>query len=104
MVNNQNESISFIVSNPTFEIWFLLHFKYTTKAYLNGNAVISELKKYIPDYKKSMDCYLKCGDKIAKAINNCVKHKKFYSDLKWPSVECNPRTDMGELMELLYMD
>ena len=99
--SNQNERIDFIVSNPTFEFWILLHFKYSTKAFLNGEAVITELKKYIPDYKKNMDCYLKCGDKIEEALKNYNKLEKHYSDLKWPSVECNPRTDMGELMCLL---
>ncbi|MCR5100132.1 MAG: RloB family protein [Butyrivibrio sp.] len=98
---NDNMSIKFIISNPTFEIWFLIHFKYTTKHFSDGNAVINELKKYIPDYDKNRDCFLFCMDKIQDAVSNSAKINEYFVNSEWPSVECNPRTDMGELMSLL---
>ncbi len=61
---NQNPSISFIVSNPTFEVWLLMHFRYTTKHFADGNAVISELKKYIPDYEKNQDYFPVIHDRL----------------------------------------
>ncbi len=97
---NKNEAISFIISNPTFEIWLLLHFKYTTKFYENGNQVIKDLKKYIENYEKNHDCYEECKDKIQYAVLNAEKLTTHYESMKWPSTECNPRTDMYELVKL----
>ncbi len=34
-----------------------LHFKYSTKQYKDGNAVIKELMRYLPNFKKNRDCY-----------------------------------------------
>ncbi len=99
--DNDNESIKFIVSNPTFEIWILIHFKYTTKHFSSGSAVINELRKYIPDYEKSKDCYLECLNKQQEAVKNGEKLEKHFEGNQWPSVECNPRTDMAELIRVL---
>lgn len=38
--------------NPCFEMWFLLHFNYTTKLYRNCSELQSELKDYISGYSK----------------------------------------------------
>lgn len=52
---------------PCIEYWFLLYFKgYSAKVYNTCDEVISELKKFIPDYSKS---------------NNYLKKKKIYSFL-----------------------
>ena len=99
--SNKNPAISFIVSNPAFEIWFLLHFKYTTKHYVDAEAVIKDLKKFIPTYEKNRDCYMECIDKIQEALENVEKLGKYYEEMVWPSVDCNPRTDMGDLIRWL---
>lgn len=52
------EGVFICDSMPCIEYWFLLHFTYTTKEYLNYNQVEQDLKKYIPDYKKKIK-YLK---------------------------------------------
>ena len=99
--SNTNLAISFIVSNPAFEVWFLLHFKYTTRHYENADAVIRDLKKFLPNYEKNRDCYLECVDLIQEALVNVDKLAKYYEKLPWPSIECNPMTDMGELIKRL---
>ena len=98
---NSNACIEFIVSNPTFEIWFLLHFKYTTKQYSNGKEVITDLKRYISDYAKNADCYGVCFDKMQTGISNSKKLALQHKDKAWPSVQCNPRTDVGILVEMI---
>ncbi len=98
---NNNPSISFIVSNPTFEIWFLLHFRYTTKFFADGDTVIKDLKKFIPDYDKNKDIYMHCEGRMGEAINNCEKLEKHYDNAEWPSIDCNPRTDVGKLLNIL---
>lgn len=37
---------------PAIELWFLLHFTYTTREFPNCSQVEQELKKYMPDYEK----------------------------------------------------
>lgn len=96
-----NTAVSFVVSNPTFEIWFLLHFKYTTKQYKDGNAVIKELRRYLPNYEKNIDCFEDCKDKMKGAVKNSIILAEYYADSEWPSIECNPRTDMGKLIGVL---
>ena len=99
---NRNQSIRFIVSNPTFEIWILMHFKYTTRYFADGDAVINELKRHIPDYEKNRDCFLACADRLQDAVSNSAKLEKYFDGSSWPSVECNPRTDMGMLITHLF--
>jgi len=41
-------------SNPSFELWFLLHFEEQT-AYITRDQVITNLKRHIPRYTKSME-------------------------------------------------
>ena len=101
MRDNNNNAIEFIVSNPTFEVWFLLHFKYTTKEYSNGDAVISDLKKYVPEYEKNRDIYRFCSQKITDAMSNSDRLVKYFGDKAWPSISCNPRTDVSRLVKLL---
>lgn len=101
MLGNKNESIRFVVSNPTFEVWFLVHFKYTTKAYANGEAVINDLKKYIPEYEKNKDVYCMCQARLADAIKNSDKLVNYHEDKSWPSADCNPMTDVGILIRML---
>ena len=98
---NKVGDIRFIVSNPDFEIWFLLHFRYTTKAYSDGDAVIADLKKYIPDYAKNKDVYGLCNTNVKKAIKNSKKLADYHEGKTWPSEKCNPRTDVGGLVEIV---
>lgn len=99
--NNTNTEVSFVVSNPTFEVWLLMHFKYTTKQYKDGNTVIKELRRYLPNYEKNRDCFEDCKDKIKEAVKNSITIAEYYADNEWPSIECNPRTDMGILVACL---
>lgn len=99
--NNTNTEVSFVVSNPTFEVWLLMHFKYTTKQYKDGNTVIKELRRYLPNYEKNRDCFEDCKDKIKEAVKNSITIAEYYADNEWPSIECNPRTDMGYLIGCL---
>jgi len=45
----KNSVEKFIVSNPSFEVWYLLHYEYSTRSYINADAVIKELKNSTQD-------------------------------------------------------
>ena len=98
---NTVKGIRFIVSNPAFELWFLLHYRYTTKHFKDGDAVIEDLKKHIPNYDKNVDAYGILEDKMEQAMKNAEKLSEHFKDEKWPSKECNPQTDVGELVKVL---
>lgn len=53
VVKARKVNITFIFSNPCFELWFLNHFRYTTKQFSDSESLIAELKKEIPSYSKS---------------------------------------------------
>jgi len=52
----QDCGFSVIFSNPCFEIWFLLHYRYNTKQLTRGQAQ-KECRKWLAGYSKSMDVY-----------------------------------------------
>lgn len=56
---------------PSIEFWFLLHYQYTTQAFVKSTQVEVLLKKYIPNYSKKKR-YL---EKIQWVIDLC-SHKK----------------------------
>lgn len=95
--------IELIISTPTFEYWFLLHFEETAKRYTSSIQVKRELKERIPGYTESMDVYPIIKDGIQKAIevakrieNNHLKNgKNIFSD------EANPHTNVYKLVEEL---
>ena len=99
----QASKAQFIVSNPCFEIWFMLHFGYSTKSYLNGAAVVTALRSFIPDYVKNKDVSSILADKQPEAIKNAEQLIKYYDGLgmKWPAAECNPRTDVPIVINII---
>jgi len=99
----KSKEVQFIVSNPCFEVWFLLHFKYSTKEFLSGNAVVHELRNYISEYEKNLDVSGMLAPLQDKAFNNVDKLIKYFDEMgyKWPSIECNPRTDAGMIVDVI---
>lgn len=76
-------NINLAISNPCFEIWYLLHFEYTTAFLENYDKVKQKLLKIdcIKDYEKNKDIYVKLKDKTQNAINNAKKLKSHYISL-----------------------
>ena len=88
-------------SNPCFEVWFVAHFHELRGTYSGSSQVLEDLKRQLPDYDKGRDCYRKLKDHTQEAIERCKAKEKQYKDFNWPSADCNPRTDVAELVELL---
>lgn len=94
--------IIMITSNPCIELWFLLHFEYTT-AWLSNNDVINKLKKYYPKYEKNINIFLEIKDKVFEAIKNAKKLESFQLDNNKiiGMVDANPSTEMYKIVEEL---
>lgn len=98
-----SKQVEFIVSNPCFEVWFLLHFRYSTKPYQNSMEVVYELQSLFPEYEKNYDMSSVLGKKLDAAMKNAQKLKENYDKLQfnWPSNECNPRTDVPQIIKVI---
>ena len=91
-----------IVSAPCVELWFLLHYEYTT-AMISSDDVIERLKRHYPKYEKNCNIYLDIKDKINTAIENSKKLEKYQkqNSKKLQTVEANPYTEMYKIVEEL---
>lgn len=100
-IQKNSKEAQFIVSNPCFEVWFLLHFRYSTRQYLSGDAAVKDLKTYISEYKKNLDISDQLYSSRNMAIENAERLRKYFEELgyDWPSVECNPMTDVDLIVK-----
>ena len=93
-----------VVSIPSFELWILLHFKYTTSPFEAaggkscGDKVFEELRKVWCDYEKGMrGVFLKLFDKVDDAKRNAERLLEYCS-----SNGCvNPSTQVHTLVDYL---
>lgn len=97
-------SMHAITSVPCFEIWLLLHFLYTTRAYVaplqdsNAELVIRDLKDHLPEYEKGLkDTFAALADKTETAIGHAKSLEKFHET----SGTDNPSTRVYILVEYL---
>lgn len=102
-LQKKSKNIKFIVSNPCIEVWFILHFIYTTHQFKDSKEPKKELAKYIPEYEESMDISAILRPMLNDAENHLVQLKGYYETLgvAWGDVDCNPMTDIVEVLEEL---
>ena len=95
--------IEIIISIPCFELWYRLHYSYTSKVYLSNKEIINDLKKYIPAYEKNIDIYEIIKDKTNKAIENSKKLEKeqIKNGNKIININCNPYTSVYKPVEYI---
>ena len=87
---------------PTLALRFGVgHFHALRGTYSGSGQVLEDLKRQLPDYDKGRDCYRKLKDHTQEAIERCRAKERQYKDRSWPSVDCNPRTDVASLVEML---
>ncbi len=98
---SSKKNVRLITSNPCFEIWYLEHFGYTSKPFVSSDEVIQQLKKYIPDYSKSTDCFEILFPHTAEAVENCSHLEEYHKGNGSNGIfeYNNPRTDMYKLVE-----
>lgn len=91
--------IKIITSAPTFELWYLMHYRSNNLKFSSSEDVKRALKQYIPDYKETMNIYPNISDRLENALKtakNCEQRgKKICSDL----YKINPHTDIYKVVE-----
>ena len=105
LIKKKDNDIQIIYSVPTFEVWYLNHFVFSTKEYLNNKSIIDELKKHLGDYSKSKNYFEKLNDKINDAIKNSILQEEYHKNnsIKKELYECNPYTNVYKAIEEIMM-
>ena len=67
--------IEIITSIPSIELWFLLHYEYTT-ASMDNKSLINRLKKFYPNYAKNINIFSDINKNINTAIDSAKKLEK----------------------------
>ena len=98
----KTKNIQIALSNPCFELWFLLHYK-KIFSQISRKEVRGELKKFIPDYEKNKKINHLLKEKLSNAISGAKKlnegHQKNRKELI--SIDSNPSTQVFELIEFI---
>jgi hypothetical protein len=90
------------VSNPSFEYWLLLHYVYCKDTFANGKAVVHELKKHYPNYRKAKDPYDEIKGMLPQAIENAKRnHRERCVHIGEHPCDCHPCTQIHLLIEKL---
>ena len=95
--------VEIITSTPAFEIWFLLHFGYSTKCFLSSEDVKEAVKKKIDNYSEKVNVYPIICAKTMDAIKNAKQLEKYQIDLgqTLENENCNPYTAAYKVVEEL---
>ena len=98
----RKNNIKIITSSPCIELWFLLHYDYTT-ANMDNEEVIKKLKGYYPKYEKNINIYPDIIEEIDLAIKRAKKLEKYQIDnnRRIGTVEANPNTEVYKIIEYL---
>lgn len=98
----KKNNIKIITSSPCIELWFLLHYDYTT-ANMDSEEVIKRLKEYYPKYEKNINIYPDIIKEIDLAIDRAKKIEKYQIDnnRRIGTVEANPNTEVYKIVEYL---
>jgi hypothetical protein len=93
-----------ITSVPSFEVWLLLHFAYSTAPIVRsgnhspGDMAVRALKGHFPEYEKGANgVYQKVEDQTATAIANALKLVRYNANAN----AGNPATEVHLLVDYL---
>ena len=91
-----------VISNPCFELWYILHFELPGRSLTSAEAQ-ALLSKLIPGYSKSVDVFEQLESIRAKAMSNAARLKEKYGETFKPMAErdCNPFTNADVLVQTL---
>lgn len=99
----EENGIEIIMSIPSFELWYRLHYSYTSKIYTSNKELVNDLKNYIPNYEKNIDIYSIIKDKTMIAIENSKKLEKEQINLGKTinNINCTPYTSVYKPVEYM---
>lgn len=69
------QNIEFLLSNPSFEVFFLNHFGFSAAHFRNQDEAIRVLKKKLGNYEKNEDVFDKLGNVEEAIANSKMQHR-----------------------------
>ena len=102
-----SNDITLYLSNPAFEVWFLAHFRRTSRSFRNCDSVIVELdKEWVKAFGRPYDksdkkVYRKLSARTQVAINNAKEVVETDHRAKPNIADRNSSTDFYQLVERL---
>jgi hypothetical protein len=98
----RQKRLNLAVSNPSFEYWFLLHFKDTARPFTNATELIKELKQHIPQYEKNTPVFPFLSDHTQVAVKRAKRILRNASELgeDFPNPSTGVHTLVEELIKL----
>ena len=103
----EKEAYSLLISNPCFELWYLLHLRYTTAHLQDYGAVKKALEQAgIKDYEKHSDLYEQLVSETSEAIKRakCLETHQVENGFVLPlGIDANPFTEVYKLVEKLVI-
>lgn len=102
----KHKGLECIFSNPSFEIWFILHYRKAPygKSAADVKKMIKELiKKDVPEYKETTDIFDLLLDKQDKALQEAIMLAKSQAQVHKNvlSHECNPYTNIFQFISYI---
>ena len=88
----KEKGIEIITSAPTFEIWYLMHFRSSNLVFQSSEAVKKSLKDYIKDYKETKNIYPSISDNTVKAIKTAKEYELRGKETNENNYQVNPHT------------
>jgi len=103
------DDINIALSNPCFEIWYLLHYEATKTPYSTKKANIglkkieNALEKYIKNYDKAECYYEELLDKQQQAVRNAEDLEAYHrkNGISLYGIKSNPSTQVFELVKYI---
>ena len=94
-------NIEIIISSPTFEIWYLMHFKNNKLKFNSSKDVKNELTKILKFYKESMNLYNNINDKTDTAITLARQFEDKIIKNKEDIYKANPYTGIYKIVNTI---
>jgi len=94
--------IRIALSNPCFELWFLLHFAYT-ESKISSTDLGLRLKKHLQKYAKTLDVFNELDPRTDTAIRNAKKLNSYQKNnqILLRSAKSNPSTQVFRIVEAI---
>jgi len=99
----ENNTIQVALSNPCFELWYLLHFEYIRSQISRVEAYERLREDFIQGYEKNMKVYDRLLEKLPGAIKNSKELNKMHEDdhVDLFTKESNPSSQVYKLVEFI---
>jgi hypothetical protein len=96
----ESNGIHLAISNPSIELWFLLHFENQT-AHIHRDDALHKVKTYMKDYDKTLQSLDALNDKLTDANERARKLDEKHEGDGTNFPENNPSSGMWRLVESL---